>query len=76
MLSEAVKADIHQAVSNTAGGNSLSNPWAVLAITAGITKLCDVPKASCRNGGYGELFGLESWTEVGRICSLFSVLFL
>lgn len=73
LLSEAVKADIHHAVSSTAGGNCPGNP---LAITAGRTKLCRVPKARCKNGGYGGVFGLESWTEVGRICSLFSVLFL
>ncbi|KAF2987872.1 hypothetical protein EK904_011994 [Melospiza melodia maxima] len=54
MLSEAVKADIHQAVSSTAGGSSLSNPWALVAITAGKTELCGVPKARCKNGDYGE----------------------
>lgn len=71
MLSEAVKADIHQAVSSTAGGSSLSKPWALLAVTAGKTELCDVPGAKM---GVMERFGLESW--VGSICSLFSVLSL
>lgn len=72
MLSEAVKADIHQAVSSTAGGNSLSNPWALLAIPTGKTELCDVLKTRCKNGNYGEVFSQEPWTEVGRICNLFS----
>lgn len=74
MLSEAVKADIHQAVSSTAGGNSLSNPWALSAITPGKTKLCDVPKAECKKGIMER--GLAWNHEVRRICNLFSMLFL